>query len=386
MHTRLTLAFLALMVASGCDTTEPSDPSTTPPATLTDMNAMDDMSVMVDMNVTADMSPEPELDMSGMTDMTVADDGGSPNTQSGSPTGYFPPEAVWYRDISDAPKDPESDAVIAGLAARGGWGNGGRAQIDFSLEVLRADEDTPFRAFEPTSAFYTPDCDLQEMPVPEEGALEGEEGYACERDGDCHLIVLHEPTNQLYEMWRADIRGDVFLGGCLAVWDLDRVYPPTGRGEQCTSADAAGYPIAPLLFTADEVAAGEIRHALRFILPNDRIRAGEYVHPATHGTRAASGGPDTPPYGARLRLRADYPLEDLPNEGARVVARALQKYGMLLSDGGQILWTAQSDRFTQNKWEGLLGPHDLRALEVTDFEMVDAGERIELTLDCVRDP
>ena len=28
--------------------------------------------------------------------------------------------------------------------------------------------------------------------------------------------------------------GTRFFGGCLAVWDLSRVYPPSGRGEQCT--------------------------------------------------------------------------------------------------------------------------------------------------------
>src|SRR5262249_53688698 len=183
-----------------------------------------------------------------------------------------------------------------------------------------------------------------------------------------------------------DIRDGRFRGGCLAVWDTARVYPPSGRGEQCTSADAAGYPIAPLLFTADEVAAGSIDHAIRFILPNARIRKGEYVHPATPGTRATTGPADAPPYGARLRLRADFSMDRLPNAAARVVAKALQKYGMLLADGGNIALTAQSDRFTRTKWSGLLGSQDLAAIRPSDFEMVDGGERIPLTLDCVRNP
>ena len=214
----------------------------------------------------------------------------------------------------------QSAAVIANLD-RVGWGLG-RMQIDFSIEVLAADAETPLRAFTPTDDFFSPDCDLDPVPVPPGGALEGEEGYECRGDGDCHLIVADRSRMRLFEMWRADIRGDSFRGGCLAVWDMTRVYPPSGRGEQCTSADAAGFPIAPLLFDADEVAAGRVDHAIRFILPNATIRAREYVHPATHGTRATSGPPDAPPYGARLRLRADYPLASLPNEGARVVARA----------------------------------------------------------------
>ncbi len=97
------------------------------------------------------------------------------------------------------------------------------------------------------------------------------------------------------------------------------------------------------------------------------------------------GRPRLSPYGARLRLRAGYPVASLP-PGAQVVARAMQRYGMLLADGGNIALTARSDRSTKAKWEGLLGTRDLVALRPSDFEMVDAGARIPLTYDCVRNP
>jgi hypothetical protein len=301
------------------------------------------------------------------------------------PTGdrYFPVGAPWYQDVSRAPLDPESATVVRWLDEQG-FGLG-RLQIDFSIEVMEAPAGTPTRAFVPTDDHFRPDCDLDPVPVPSGGALEGESGYECRDDGDCHLIVVDRSRARLFEMWRADIRGNDFFGGCLAVWDMTRVYPPSGRGEQCTSADAAGYPIAPLLFSADEVAAGRIDHAIRFILPNQRIRRGVYVHPATHGTPATSGPPQAPPYGTRLRLRADYPVDTLP-AAARVVARALQTYGMFLADGGQVALTARADRFTRAKWDGLLGARDLAAIRPGDFEMVDAGARIPLTLDCVRNP
>ena len=119
------------------------------------------------------------------------------------------------------------------------------------------------------------------------------------------LVVAHD-ERRLYEMWRANLRGDGMYGGCQAGWNLDVVYPAEGRGDQCSSADAAGFPIAPLLMTADEVAAGQIPHALRFILPNTHIRDGSFHHPASHATNADGGGADAIPYGARLRLRADF--------------------------------------------------------------------------------
>lgn len=306
-----------------------------------------------------------------------ADPGGA----SGTSGPYFHHPMFFNRDVSGVAPAANSDQLIGALRAAGGWGNGDRMHVDFSFDVLRADGTTPRRPFMPTGDFFSPDCDRMEIPVPSSGNLEGESGYACTSDGDCHLLVFDEAAGRLFEMWRADI-GATFRGGCLAMWEADRQYTETLRGDQCTSADAAGFPISPLLFTADEVAAGEIAHAIRFILPNNRIRRG-YVRPATHGTDT-SGGADAPSYGVHLRLRADYPVDTLPSEGARVVARAMQKYGMYHADGGNIALTAQSDRYTTAKWEGLLGPRDLYDLAVEDFEVIDHGPPIALTLDCAR--
>ena len=322
--------------------------------------------------------------------------GNALGTTSGSSWSDTPPpgnvlfyrvtaQPFWKRDVTNAPVDPQSSTIIANLAAAGGFGNG-RLQIDFSIVVLTADASTPYRTFIPTSDFYTPDCDMAPVPIPAGGAVEGEAGYSCVHDGDCHLIVQDPPTHQLYEMWRADITNNIFHGGCLAIWDLDRVYPASGRGDQCTSADAAGMPMAPLMFTADELQAGVIDHAIRFILPNPRMQAGGYVHPATHA--GAPSGSGMPPYGARLRLRPDYPLSTLPDEGTRIIARAMQKYGMILADGGNIALTAADDRYTAAKWANVLpsGSTGLAAIQVTDFQMIDAGTRIPLTYDCVRNP
>jgi hypothetical protein len=340
----------------------------------------DALDAAVDGGDVLDAAPRADASEPGSDAGSPAPDGGS--TTSGT-SEYFPAGSWYLDDVSDAPKAAHSDRAIQALRARGGWGNGDLFQIDFSIDVLAADQSTPKRDFTPREdEFYSPDCDQVALPVPSGGNLEGEDGYACSSDGDCHLIVWDAPARKLYEMWRADISGSRFLGGCLAVWDTSRALTASGRGLQCTSADAAGFPIAPLLFTADEVHAGAIEHAIRFILPNDRPRRG-FAPPATHGT-ATTGPEGAPYYGVHLRLRADFPLASLPNEGARVVARALQRYGMYHADGGNIALTAQSDRHTQHKWSGLLGPRDLRALRVEDFEVIDHGPAIELTYDCAR--
>jgi hypothetical protein len=299
---------------------------------------------------------------------------------------YFPPGSIWTQDISHAPLDPDSDTIIATLTEEGGWGRG-RMQVDFSMRVLHADAHTRSVRFRFAQASHGADADVvSSVPLPDRGGIEGQPGYECPGlENDCHLIVVDRDHGKLYESFHANYSKGTLTGIGMVMWDLNRVYPPSGRGDQCSSADAAGFPIAPLLFNADELAAGSINHAIRFVVPNPRIRANVFVHPATH-----AGGPrglaTAPAMGAHFRLRSSYDLSQL-TPAARVVARAMQKYGMFLSDSGNIALTAQSDQDTAAKYADVgFGPHDLQALQVDDFEVVDGGKPIPLTYACVRNP
>ncbi|MDQ2646855.1 MAG: hypothetical protein M3020_23830, partial [Myxococcota bacterium] len=307
----------------------------------------------------------------------------------------FGPDHPWNQRIDAAPLDDESDAIISYLTENHTGGQ--RFRIDgpsdepnnlYGITMLTADSSTPRVEFEPSGDYYEPDCDPAPPPLPVDGAIEGETDYACESDGDCHLIVIDTDSCRLYEMWRANRSGSSFEGGCQAVWDLRASYEPTLRGDCCTSADAAGLPIAAHMFTADEVAAGVIPHAIRFILPNELMRERVYVRPATHSTGATSGPDDAPPYGARIRLKASFDESRL-KPAARVVARALKEYGMILSDGGNLTFTAANDRFTTAKWADLdFGPGDLTSLRWDDFEVPELGERYvwDNSCDCRRTP
>ena len=308
----------------------------------------------------------------------AANTGGSRNAggvdSCGNAKGQlFPPNSIWNQPVDAATLDSESAAVIGYLQTN--HTASARFQIDFSLKLLRTAATTTRQAFTPSSDFYSPDCDPAPIPVPTGGSIEGESGYACAGDGDCHLLVVDSASCRLYEMWRANIVGSNFQGGCQAIWDLTRLYPSNMRGDYCTSADAAGLPIAAHLFSADEIQSGTIEHAIRFILPNQFMRDGIYVHPATHSTGPTSGGATAPPYGARLRLKASKDVSSL-NAAARVVANALKKYGMVLSDGGNVTFTAMADDYTAAKWSQVgLGAQDMKSLQWSDFEMVDGGQR-----------
>lgn len=325
------------------------------------------------------------------------------------PLPRFPPGAVWNLDISAAPLHPDSASMISTLAAIGGspcgFGNC-RMQIDFSNHVVHANTSTPTLPIAPHASYgyYSPDCDDSgNVPVPLDGAIEGSTGYDCDNDNeDCHLLIVR--GNELFELYSTD-RNDAETALntlCLATWRLTTVYPPEGRGEHCTSADAAGFPITPLLFNADEVAAaipvsGDLGHAIRFVLPNPNmandaslggVSGRLYVRPASHAG-APSGPVGSVPYGSRLRLRADFPLTGY-SAGAQVILRTLKKYGMVLADGGNIALTAESDRYTTNTWASVninSRTFDLTAgatkVNITDFQVLDTGPRIAETYDCV---
>ncbi|MEO8103881.1 MAG: hypothetical protein ABI790_15265 [Betaproteobacteria bacterium] len=334
----------------------------------------------------------------GTQSVTVTDTGNG--TLTGSQAGITVNSAVlpglfekpnpWNKDVSGLPPSLRSVAIINALANQlGGWGNGNVLQTDRSIAILYADSSTPRGTISAASGYYVPDGDATplQMPLPLNGNTEGNAGYACNPAADdCHVLVVERTEKKLYELYNATGTASSMTALGAFVWDLTKQYPPELRGEQCTSADAAGLPMAALIPTADEVAAGDVPHALRFILPNGRMKAGVYVHPATHAGGPSSNNPDAPPYGVRFRLQAGF--DETPyNANARVILRALKKYGMILSDGGNIALTFADDRLSTAKWDTLnINNQTFNSIPVTAFDVVDLGSEIVLTYDCVPSP
>lgn len=125
-----------------------------------------------------------------------------------APAPYFPAGAIWTQEISHAPLDPQSSAMIDWLAGAGGWGHG-RMQVDFSLRVLQADAATPRVPFRKAPGFFIDDSDsLSTFPLPAGGGIEGQTGYQCNIDqDDCHLLVADRAQGKLYEAYQANYWG-----------------------------------------------------------------------------------------------------------------------------------------------------------------------------------
>jgi hypothetical protein len=204
---------------------------------------------------------------------------------------------------------------------------------------------------------YAAESDHRRYPLPRGVTIEG----GPRATGDRHVIVLDRSTCTDYELFNGRPRGRFWTAGSGAIFSLRSDHlRPAGW----TSADAAGLPILPGLTRYAEVAAGVIDHALRFSAPCTGPR---YVYPARHIAPTCSG-PDRPPMGLRVRLRASVNISSLPYQ-ARVVAAALKRYGLILADNGSPWYISGAP---DRRWSDA-ALHTLDRLSGRDFQVVNTA-------------
>ena len=170
------------------------------------------------------------------------------------------------------------------------------------------------------------------LPIPTSPLVEG----GLTGDNDHHLLVVDADNCRLWELYDAE-KATSWTEDNSSSWDLtsDALRPDTW-----TSADAAGFPIYPLLLRASEASAGAINHALRFTAENSDVR-GTYVWPARH---EANSGTSTslPQMGQLFRLKASYQIPASFNTQSKAILTAMQTYGMYLADNGSS-WYVQGE-------------------------------------------
>jgi len=274
----------------------------------------------------------------------------------------FPASSVWNQRVDTLPVAPDSARVIAAIGAGDGvhadFGNGlyNGSRIGIPYVVVHGKKTPKSRvAFQ-----YADESDKGPYPIPAGVPIEGAPQHANE--GDRHALIVDRDSCRLYELFALQRTGGRWSAGSGAIWNLRSNAP---RPAGWTSADAAGLPILPGLARWDgDASTGAIRHALRFTVERTR-RA--YVYPARHFASDLTD-PALPPMGLRVRLKASVKISDLPPQ-ARMVAQALETYGMILADNGSnwYLSGAPSPKWSNDQL------HALGRLTGADFEVVDTS-------------
>jgi hypothetical protein len=235
--------------------------------------------------------------------------------------GFYAPTSPWNTPVpANATADPNSTTMVQSLLSAGG-------QSGFSIAVRRwtrtlyfADETAPRRTVSLTAS-WAPATSMRGVPIPANAVPDPA--------GDGHMVIVDPSTGCEYDFWQAERDAD---GTWSASW-ANATYS-TGEGFYAHGLSTTGSGAAGLagLILPEELAAGAIEHALFFSYAH--TKAGGPVRPATEadGTSTITGAI---PEGARLQLDPSLDLSTLGlNSWQLVIARALQRYGMILGDTG----------------------------------------------------
>lgn len=265
----------------------------------------------------------------------------------------FPANNFWNARVDTLPVHPDSDAWIDNIGrdvnfhmdfGSGEWDGG---PIGIPYNVVAGSTVPSYDA----EFYYPEESDAGPYPIPENPNIEW--------GSDHHILVVDTETCTLYETYDMSFDGASWSGGSGAIWDLNS---NALRPDTWTSADAAGLPILPGLARYDEIAAGEIQHALRFTAEDT---AG-YIWPARHQTSDPQRG--IPPMGARFRLKADYDISGFPPE-MQILLQAFKTYGIVLADNGSNWYVSGAP---DERWDNDM-LHLLDVLTGDDFEAVDTS-------------
>jgi hypothetical protein len=322
-------------------------------------------------------NPNPGGSASGSLSVTVtAQSGGNPPPppppppasacggisvgQGGSLNGFlpFPADNLWNQNIANATVDPNSAAIINFIGGTDpvhpdfGSGQFDSSIIGIPYFVVGA-QQAPVTI---NLTDFADESDPGPMPVPANALVEGDPNPG---NGDRHTLVVDNNSCWLYELYNAVPQGDgSWTAASTAVWDLqaDGQRPLTW-----TSADAAGLSIFAGLARYDEVAAGEIKHALRITLQDSRAA---FVPPASHWA-ANSTNANAAPMGMRIRLKSSFNISGF-SASNQVILKALQQYGAIMADNGSNMFIsgAPDDRWDNDDL------HDLDQVTASDFEVV----------------
>jgi hypothetical protein len=265
----------------------------------------------------------------------------------------FPADNAWNTEVASAPLHPLSAQIINHIQAVGpdnlhpDFGE----NPDYGIPFLVVPASQP--PVQITYTAYGDESDPGPFPIPLNAPVEG--------GSDAHVLVVQQETCQLFELFASEPTPSGWEAASGARFDLTTgALRPLGW----TSADAAGLPILPGLVRYEEVAAGSIDHAVRATF--SETQSG-FVLPATHSASDDSD-PTLPAMGMRLRLSANFNVATLSGQ-ARVIATAMQRYGLIVADNG-------SNWFFQGAPDAGWNDDDLNQLKSipgTSFEVVDTG-------------
>jgi hypothetical protein len=253
----------------------------------------------------------------------------------------FAPSSFWYQALpASTPLHPSSAALVAEFDRQ--WkqyyGTVGINTTQYTPPVFVASATTPLqvvRVWDCQGKGYLDaalSSQLRAVPIPPDAAPSS--------GTDAELVISQPSTDTVWELWRARRTS---TGGWEACWGgrLGAVSTSQGLFPFPYGTTATGISLAGGLITPEELAAGHIDHALSVSLV--QLKAKVFSWPASR-TDGSSTATDAVVEGQRFRLDPTLDVDALLiTRTAKIVAKALQTYGMVVRDhSGSVTFYAEN--------------------------------------------
>jgi hypothetical protein len=261
------------------------------------------------------------------------------------PTNGFSPTGPWNTRLPRyVPLDPRSAEIVANIKAdkENTFGVWPLMTDTFSAPIYVVGRDAPLQRWHDRWSFE--ECfNTGDGPPPEFvdtlAAVPTLPDMLTSLGTDNEVAIYQPSTDTYWDFWRA--RQDD-SGQWSACWGgkITHYSRNPGIHQFPLGATASGLPLGAFLIRIEELRRGHIDHAVNFATVRTRANCASWPANRTDGV---FDGTDIPCQGQRFRLDPTFDVRTLGNPAARTIARAMQEFGLILTDKSDALITQAED-------------------------------------------
>jgi hypothetical protein len=292
------------------------------------------------------------------------------------PNGCWRPfnnASVWNTKIPRNPEiDHNSNAMLADMVSAGNETLGYNVAT-WSIPVWEVDEK--ITKWSPIT--YAGKFKVQHQRLLDSVPIPVGVNIKTDPEGDHHLCIINKDRTREWDFWGVT---DLTVGATISspghiTTNSATAHDLTGlgyKGPDSSGCRGSGFPLIAGLIRYEEVITGSIEHALVFAGRGNRYQFYAYP-PATETDGYRRNDSLAIPEGALLQLNPDIDINSLKlSDADKIVAKALQKYGMYNSDNaGDFTLYAENFVGKTNMWTGKYAlnhlpftPHDFRVIKL----------------------
>ncbi len=276
---------------------------------------------------------------------------------------FYSPDSPWNLEIGTNPAvDPASRVYLESI-----HGPFGSNPLHFTIPLYRITGEEPRIGIQIKKYFSSVQNNGLQLTITKNTSVSlpwpPDAMAAAGTDGN--LVIWNSRTGDEWGFWKA--------GQQNGSWQATNGYhynthwsaiPPDGFRSR-----GAGLPYLAGLVLREEIDRGHIDHAIAFGI---NYPADWYVFPATK-TDSTRKDPRLLPMGSRLQLNPDLGEKDFDrwklSRAGKIIARALQKYGMILVSGsGHPKIYVESENTA--RWSGMLTKNTVKNIPFTAFRLL----------------